>query len=143
MGSPHTHQIASKYICDFKQNHLLSYHICLTSKNHIILILKIFHYLYAKKYVRKFPDTVPKFPQTGRIILTKLMSRLCSMKEIPNLLLTTYFMLLLIYLLNGYDAISPSLCKTLLRPKIGYDLKITCTTLEVNEILSDQDPINK
>lgn len=100
-----------------------------------------------KKYVRKFPDTVPKFPQTGGIILSKLMSRLCSMKEIPNLLLTIYFTLftyfMLLYLLNGYDAISPSFCKALLRLKIGYDLKVPCTTLEANEILSDQDLINK
>lgn len=71
------------------------------------------------------------------------MSRLCSTKEIPNLLLTTYFKLLLKYLLNGYDAISPSLCKILLRQKIGYDSKITYSTLEINDILSDQDPITK
>lgn len=102
----------------------------------------MFHYLFGKRYTR-FPVADPKFPQTGGIILSKLMSRLCSMKKIPNLLLTNYFMLLLKYLLNGYDAISPSLCKSLLKPKIGYDLKITCTILGINEILSDQDPMTK
>lgn len=71
------------------------------------------------------------------------MSRLCSMKEIPNLSLTTYFMLFLKYLLNGYDAISSCLCKSLLRPKIAYDLKITCTTLEIDEMLSAQNPVTK
>lgn len=93
--------------------------------------------------LENFLTLTPNSHKLGGIILSKLMNRLCSMKEIPNLLLITYFMLLLNYLLNRYDAISPSHCKIFLRQKIGNDLKITYTTLEINEILSDQDPVTK
>lgn len=97
----------------------------------------------AKSMLENFLTLTPNSHKLGGIILSKLMNRLCSMKEIPNLLLITYFMLLLNYLLNRYDAISPSHCKIFLRQKIGNDLKITYTTLEINEILSDQDPVTK
>lgn len=49
-----------------------------------------------------------------------------------------YVTLLLEYLPNEDDATYPSVCKTTLRLKIGYDLKKICTTLEVNMTPSDQ-----
>jgi len=52
-------------------------------------------------------------------------------------------MYLLKYLPNRYGATYPSVCKTLLRPKIGYDLKIICTRFKVNVIHPDQDPVSK
>lgn len=79
----------------------------------------------AKIMLENFLTLTQNSHRLGGIILRKLMSRLCSMKEIPNLLLTACFMSLIKYLLNGSDAISPSLCKILLWPKIGYDLKMT------------------
>lgn len=58
------------------------------------------------------------------------------------LLITTYFTLLLNYLPNEYSSTQPSVCKTLLRPKIGQDLKWICTTLEFELIRPNQDPVS-
>lgn len=96
-----------------------------------------------KKSSGKISSNYPYIPTNWRGSFSKLMSGSCSLKKIPNQLITTYFMLLLKYLLNEYGATYASVCKNPLRPKIGYDLKIIRTTLEFNVIYPDQDPVSK